>query len=258
MHQVLTRSLFTTFFTVLAIGMGVAFLSGKPDTFKVDHGSRSLDGVNPSIFSPDELKILKRRFGVHGPQTQLVQFFTKRLDQLVPLRVMTLDRIHELKPLILRESAILNVNPMLITAILFDEIQHSKPGESFPLVVHSGLLKTYGLAQLGISELIHQKILSESPTPDEVFWARNMLLDPEFNVKILVGKIHRIKLELGLSTSIPLQVNRSYNEAKSIATLSYLHNGKLDYPGRIMRYMQDPELHELIYSRQAEGPYLLI
>ena len=35
---------------------------------------------------------------------------------------------------------------MLITAILFDEIQHSKPGESLPFIAHSGLVKTHGPA----------------------------------------------------------------------------------------------------------------
>jgi hypothetical protein len=35
-----------------------------------------------------------------------------------------------------------------------------------------------------------------------------------------------------------------------IATLAYLHNGKLDYPNRILTYMQDPALHGLLYGRQ--------
>ena len=42
-------------------------------------------------------------------------------------------------------------------------------------------------------------------------------------------------------------------EAKAIATLAYLHNGKLDYPARILRYMQDPALHGLIYSQQRSA-----
>jgi len=47
-------------------------------------------------------------------------------------------------------------------------------------------------------------------------------------------------------------------DAKAIATLAYLHNGKLDYPARILRYMQDPALHGLIYSaRQQETTYLI-
>jgi hypothetical protein len=44
--------------------------------------------------------------------------------------------------------------------------------------------------------------------------------------------------------------SRSPRDAKAIATLAYLHNGKLDYPGRILRYMQDPELHALLYGER--------
>ena len=130
------------------------------------------DRLEPTDFSPEELKLLQRRFGVHGPQTQLAQLCTNSGEQLKPLRSQTLDRLCELKPVILRESKTHRVNPMLITAVLFDEIQHSKPGESLPFIAHSGLVKTHGLAQLGIAELIHQKRLSENPTPEEITWAR--------------------------------------------------------------------------------------
>jgi hypothetical protein len=37
-----------------------------------------------------------------------------------------------------------------------------------------------------------------------------------------------------------------------VATLAYLHNGKLDYPARILRYMQDPELHGLVFSQRKK------
>jgi hypothetical protein len=140
---------------------------------------------------------------------------------------------------------------MLVTAILFDEIQHSKPGEGLPFIAHSGFVKTHGPAQLGISELIHQNKLPQQPTPEEVAWARDQLLNPEQNVRLLAGKLQRLKRELGLSPHGVLQASRSYLDAKAIATLSYLHNGKLDYPARVLRYMQDPELHGLIYSRRA-------
>jgi hypothetical protein len=163
----------------------------------------------------------------------------------------TLDRLQALKPVILRESAQHRVNPMLVTAILFYEIQHSKPGEGLPFIAHSGFVKTHGPAQLGISELIHQNKLPQQPTPEEVAWARDQLLNPEQNVRLLAGKLQRLKRELGLSPQGVLQASRSYMDAKAIATLSYLHNGKLDYPARVLRYMQDPELHGLIYSRRA-------
>jgi hypothetical protein len=50
---------------------------------------------------------------------------------------------------------------MLVTAILFDEIQHSKPGKGCRLLLIRAWSKPMDPAQLGISELIHQK---NSPT----------------------------------------------------------------------------------------------
>ena len=117
---------------------------------------------------------------------------------------------------------------MLITAILFDEIQHSKPGEDLPFVVHSGLVETHGPAQLGISELIHQGRLPVDPSPQQIAAARDLLMDPDANVELLAAKLARLKGELGLEREVILIASRSYVDAKAIATLAYLHNGKLD------------------------------
>ena len=235
----------------VAIGLGLLRTTPGIDIEPV-HAQSTLEmQPNPADFSVEELQILQRRFGVHGPQTPLAQLFTDGIDQLQPLRLRTLDRLQALKPVILRESAQHRVNPMLVTAILFDEIQHSKPGEGLPFIAHSGFVKTHGPAQLGISELIHQNKLAQQPTPEEVAWARDQLLNPEQNVRLLAGKLQRLKRELGLSPQGVLQASHSYLDAKAIATLSYLHNGKLDYPARVLRYMHDPELHGLIYSRRA-------
>ena len=216
------------------------------------------DRLDPTDFSPEELRLLQRRFGVHGPQTPLAQLFTSGVDQLKPLRTSTLDRLRELKPVILRQAGAHRVNPMLITAVLFDEIQHSKPGESLPFIAHSGLVKTHGPAQIGVSELIHQNRLPANPTQEEITWARNQLLDPEMNISLLAAKFQRLKLALGLPDSLMLQASRSYLDAKAIATLAYLHNGKLDYPGRVLGYMQDPELHGLIYGGRQPNPYITV
>ena len=97
---------------------------------------------------------------------QLAQLFTSGIDQLQPLRASTLDRLRELKPVILRQAAAHQVNPMLITAVLFDEIQHSKPGESLPFIAHSGLVKTHGPAQVNAWELIYQNRLPANPTKE--------------------------------------------------------------------------------------------
>ena len=52
--------------------------------------------ADPLQFSPDELKELQRRFGVHGPQPRLAQLFTSGIDQFEPLRSYTLGRLVEL------------------------------------------------------------------------------------------------------------------------------------------------------------------
>jgi len=208
---------------------------------------------DPIDFSTEELRALNRRFGVHGPQPKLAQLFTEGLDNLLPLRSHTLDIIVELRPVILAESRRQHINPMLVAAVLFDELQHAKPGENTPLAAQSGLFSTHGAAQLSLGEMLKQGKLSPDATEAELEQARLELLDPEQNVALLVGKFARLSKDLGLPTNRPLIASASHRDAKGLATLAYLHNGKLDYPGRILRYMQDPELHALIYgSRNRE------
>ena len=225
---------------------------------EMDPGFSQPERGNPTDFSAEELQDLQRRFGVHGPQTPIAQLFTHGMDQFEPLRARTLTQLAELKPVILRDAAALHLNPMLLTAILYDDIQHSKPGEGLPFVAHSGLVSTHGPAQLGISELIHQGLLPNQPTDEEIAAARDLLLDPEQNVSLLAGKLHRLKRALNLQESRMLSASASYRDAKAIATLAYLHNGKLDYPARILRYMQDPALHGLIYSSQIPNRTMAI
>lgn len=205
---------------------------------------------DPLRFSPQELRELHRRFGVHGPQPRLAQLFSSGIDQLQPLRAHTLQQIETLRPVILRESAREKINPMLVAAILFDELRHAKPGENHPIAAHSGLFTTHGPAQIGVGELVHQGLLGEDATREEIAAARDQLLDPEQNVRLLVGKFARLKRALDFPTHRMLEASRSAKDAKALATLAYLHNGKLDYPRGILALMQDPELHALLYGRQ--------
>jgi len=204
---------------------------------------------DPLDFSAEELRELNRRFGVHGPQPKLAQLFTHGLDQLQPLRTRTIDRIADLKPVIVMESRRHSINPMLVTAILFDEMQHAKPGEDHPIAARSGLFQTQGPAQLSVGEMVKQGLLAPDASPEEVTAARLLLLDPDENVKVLVGKFSRLKGALGFPSDRVMMATGSPRDAKALATLAYLHNGKLDYPGRILRYMQDPELHAMIYGK---------
>jgi hypothetical protein len=213
--------------------------------------------ADPLQFSPAELKELQRRFGVHGPQPRLAQLFTSGIDQLEPLRSHTLGRLVELRPLILAESQRQRINPVLVAAVLFDEMRHAKPGEDLPLAAHSGLFSTHGPAQLSLGEMVHQGLLPPNASEAEITEARNQLLDPERNVVLLVGKFARLSRALELPQR-PLQASGNPRDAKALATLAYLHNGKLDYPRRILRTMQDPELHALLYATRKQAPTPLI
>ena len=211
---------------------------------------RGSTGADPLEFSAQELQQLQQRFGVHGPQPKLAQLFTKGLDQLQPLRSVTLSRLEDLRPVVLAESQKRRVNPMLVMAVLFDEMQHAKPGESHPIAAHSGLFSTLGPAQLGLGEMVHQGLLRRDASEAELQQARTELLDPERNVALLVGKFARLSAELGYPRNRMLLASQSPRDAKSLAVLAYLHNGKLDYPRRVLRYMQDPELHALLYGHR--------
>ena len=241
---------------LLACGLAIAalFPVGAPKSRPWVGEPMVINGISsrpdPLAFSPEELQELQRRFGVHGPQPRLAQLFSDGVvGQLQPLRHHTLNRLEELRPVIFRLSAREHINPMLITAVLFDEMRHAKPGENHPIAAHSGLFRTHGLAQLGIGEMVHQGLLSHDPTPDEVSWARDQLLDPHQNIALLVGKFSRLKRQLNVPSDRMLQASGSARDAKALATLAYLHNGKLDYPRRILSSMQDPELHALLYGR---------
>lgn len=206
---------------------------------------------DPLAFSPEELEELRRRFGVHGPQPRLAQLFSDGVDQLQPLRHHTLNRLEDLRPVILSLSREQSINPMLVTAVLFDEMRHAKPGENHPIAAHSGLFTTHGLAQIGIGEMQHQGLLPSDPSPEEVSWARDQLLDPHRNIELLVGKFARLKRQLNVPAGRMLQASGSVKDAKILATLAYLHNGKLDYPQRILSSMQDPVLHVLLYGQRT-------
>lgn len=222
-----------------------------PGSEMVRHSS-PLEGqrADPVDFTPEELRELNRRFGVHGPQSVIAQLFTEGLDQFQPLRIHTLSRLEELRPLILRHSARHHINPMLVAAVLFDEMQHAKPGEDSALAIRSGLFQTQGPAQLSVGEMVKQGLLPEQATPEQIQEARFQLLDPDHNVELLVGKFARLSASLNLPRGRMLTASGHPKDAKGLAVLAYLHNGKLDYPARILRYMQDPALHEVLYSKR--------
>ncbi len=203
-----------------------------------------------AMFTPEELHELERRFGVHGPQPDLAQLFTEGLDELAPLRSHTLRRLESLVPTLLAEGRRRGVNPMLMAAILYDEMQHAKPGKDLPIAAHSGLFRDHGPAQLSVGELVQQGLLKPKASEQDVDAAVDELLNPDANVRVLAGQLARLQKLLGVPLRHSLKVSSDQRDAKVAATLAYLHNGKLDYPARILHYMQDPELHAIVYGKR--------
>ena len=236
----------------LLIGLGFCEW-GTPSLAPIRGLLPAADRLDPTTFSPEEIRELQRRFGVHGPQPRLAQLFTHGVDQLTPVRDHALTQLQTLQPVIQQVSRRSGINPMLLTAILFDEIQHAKPGERLPIAAHSGLFSTLGPAQLGVSELVKQGLLPENPSDEQVAAAREQLIDPDRNVALLAGQLSRLLRVLEQSPTATYDVSRQRPHAKTVATLAYLHNGKLDYPARILRYMQDPELHGLVFSQRKKA-----
>lgn len=214
--------------------------------------------TEPSYFTPGELEILERHFGVHGAQPALAQLFFEGVGQFRPLRRQTLSQLQEIRPTLLQECARLKVNPMLVAAVLYEEVQLAKPGEHLPMAAHSGLIRTHGLAQISLEELVIQGRLRADATEAEKHEAVDQLLDPDENVRVLVRKFARLARKLQLPEDRTLQISGGPGEIKALATLAYLYNGKLDYPGRILRHMEDPELHGLIYSQRQKAISALI
>lgn len=206
---------------------------------------------HPATFTEEDLARLQRRFGVHGPQAPLAQWLTEQLDRFPPRRQQTLDLIASHRATILEVAAETRVNPVFLAAILFDEINHVKPGDD--LLVSLGLGKTIGLAQLSVDELRQQGRLAADPERDPDYQARAKayLADPENNIRTLAGKVVRIKGMLGIPQEQNLSLSRSYRDGRRLALIALLHNGKADYPRRILDYMEDGALHEALYQRRV-------
>lgn len=214
--------------------------------------------VEPVYFTPQELAFLEKHFGVHGAQPALAQLFFEGVGQFRPLRRQTLRLLNDVRPTLLQECARQKVNPMLVAAVLYEEVQLAKPGEHLPIAAHSGLIHTHGPAQISIEELVIQGRLSPDASEAEKYAAVDRLLDPDVNVRVLVSKFARLSRKLGLPAQRVPEINGGPSDVKALATLAYLYNGKLDYPGRILRHMEDPELHGLIYSERQETVSALI
>ena len=193
-----------------------------------------------------------------GPQTQLALLFTSEFDQCQPLRASTLDGLRELKPVLLRQAEAHQVNPMLITAGHFYEIKQFKPGES-PLyrLLRSGEGPSEG-TDLRIGTKPSEPAACESNAGGDHLSPQS-IAGPRYEHHSAGSEGSGPKLPLCLPESLMLQLSRSYLDAKTIAALTYLHNGKLvPNRGGWSIHGEDWEIHELTCDRRRQNPDITV
>ncbi|PIQ23582.1 hypothetical protein COW36_14040 [bacterium (Candidatus Blackallbacteria) CG17_big_fil_post_rev_8_21_14_2_50_48_46] len=123
--------------------------------------SMHLKPVPPSAanFSPEEIQEFQRRYGMHASQNPVNQAMTLATDTLGWRDRQALEIIQHFSSEIQATGKEYQLNPLILAAILFDEIRHEKPTEE--VMTQWGLAKTLGLAQISQRELIMQGFYDE-------------------------------------------------------------------------------------------------
>ena len=124
----------------------------------------------------------------------------------VPMtRAMSYEKLETLVPYIKRASKQFNIPENVIAAVLYEEILHRKPVD----------VKTFGVAQLGLNELIKQGLPPK----------RELLDDDEVSVWLLASKLRRLQ-----------------NETGSLKDAIILHNGYYDYYDSVKGSAKDSKI----------------
>ena len=132
----------------------------------------------------------------------------------VPMtRAMSYEKLQTLVPYIKRASKQFNIPENVIAAVLYEEILHRKPVD----------VKTFGVAQLGLKELIIQGLPPK----------RELLDDDEVAVWLLASKLRRLQ-----------------NETGSLRDAIILHNGYYDYYDSVRKTAKDPKVLTLLSQQQ--------
>lgn len=246
---------------------------------------------NPAAtFSPEEVKELTQRYGLHANQSNLERIVSNTTDAVSWKHEQALYKIDAHAAAIQETAQRYNLNPKVLGAILYDEIRHVKPGES--LAVAAGTAKTFGMAQLGNAELVRhgffeqdlQRLIrsgvydqdlqsinknkaSATPAqliqhlgPDKVvsrFPADvrqkgiDYLMDNKNNIDTLGRQLNRIRSMLNIPSSDRLTTD-TFENTHNTAKVVVFHNGRLDYAARILEYMEIPELERALQGKYPE------
>ena len=132
----------------------------------------------------------------------------------VPMsRAMSYQKLETLVPYIKKASKQFHIPENVIAAVLYEEILHRKPVD----------VKTFGVAQLGLNELITQGLPPK----------KELLNDDEVSVWLLASKLRRLQ-----------------NETGSLRDAIILHNGYYDYYDSIRKTAKDPKVLTLLSQQQ--------
>ena len=136
--------------------------------------------------------------------------FISNVVSNVPMtRAMSYEKLQTLIPYIKKASKQFNIPENVIAAVLYEEILHRKPVD----------LKTFGVAQLGLDELVLQGLPPK----------RELLDDDEVSIWLLASKLRRLQ-----------------NETGSLRDAIILHNGYYDYYDSVRKTAKDPKVLTLL------------
>jgi len=133
----------------------------------------------------------------------------------IPLtQEMTYKKLGTLVPYIKKASRQFNIPENVIAAVLYEEILHRKPVD----------VKTFGVAQLGVNELVKQGLPPK----------QQLLEDDEVSIWLLASKLRRLQ-----------------NETGSLQDAIILHNGYYDYYDSVKKSAKNPILLMLLDQEKA-------
>jgi len=127
-------------------------------------------------------------------------------------------RVASLVPYTQECEKVFNIPASIILAILYEEATHRKPID----------IKTFGVAQLGVGELLVQGL-----PPDSTLYSND-----RFSVWMLARKIKRLQIQTG-----------------SLQKAITLHNGYTDYLDAVQKRARDPKLLQLLESKHLYPVY---
>jgi hypothetical protein len=124
-------------------------------------------------------------------------------------REMSYKKLETLVPYIKKASQKFHIPENVIAAVLYEEILHRKPVD----------VKTFGVAQLGINELVKQGLPPK----------QQLLEDDEVSVWLLASKLRRLQ-----------------NETGSLKDAIILHNGYYDYYDSVRKTAKNDKIRMIL------------